>query len=75
MEGKGYQGIEAIVRYRRDLSILQSVLTLGRRWAVCSLSEQYIQIPVPTLCVPPCYSHAKVSDVLFGGDATAAWKH
>jgi hypothetical protein len=31
VEGKGYQGIEAIVSYQRDLSILQSVLTLGRR--------------------------------------------
>jgi hypothetical protein len=31
VEGKGYQGMEAIVSYRRDLSILQSVLTLGRR--------------------------------------------
>lgn len=48
VEGKSYQGIETSVKYRRDMNVWQSVLTLGRSRVVYVLSEQYNEIAVTT---------------------------
>ncbi len=66
------QGIEVIVRYRRDMSILQSVLALVQRREACTLSEQYTQTSVAMFCVPLCNGHTIILHVLFVKDATAA---